>query len=140
LIVCSSSSLTKGDWKRCSELILSLKCYNHYKNHKDIKNIISINIKNTALKSYLIFYSGDIKNISLKNLCRRFELSEKEVRNHINNMILDKNLDAKWRDDVLEIDSEDKNVKLIKRLEENLSHISHHNLNLLEISSGCHKK
>ncbi len=55
-------------------------------------------------------------------------------------MILDKNLDAKWRDDVLDIDSEDKNVKLIKRLEENLNHISQHNLNLLEISSGCHKK
>jgi len=88
----------------------------------------------------LIFYAGDIRNISLKNLSRKFEISEKEVRNLINIMILDKNLDAKWRDDVLDIDSEDKNVKLIKRLEENLNHISQHNLNLLEISSGCHKK
>lgn len=92
------------------------------------------------MKSYLIFYSGDIKNISIKNLSRKFEISEKEVRNHINIMILDKSLDAKWRDDVLEIDSEDKNVKLIKRLEENLNNISQHNFNLLEISSGCHKK
>lgn len=116
-----------------------MKCYNHYKNNKDIKNIILNKIKSTALKCYLIFYSGDIKNISLKNLCRKFEIQEKDIKVIINTMILDKHLDAKWKDDVLEIDSEDKNVKLIKRLEENLTNISNQNLNLLEISSGCHK-
>lgn len=54
-------------------------------------------------------------------------------------MILDKHLEGKWRDDVLEIDSEDKNFKLIKKLEENLSNISNYNINLLEVSSACHK-
>lgn len=87
----------------------------------------------------MIFYSGDIKNISIKNLSRKFEIEEKEVKIIINTMILDKHLEGKWRDDVLEIDSEDKNVKLIKRLEENLSNISSYNINLLEVSSGCHK-
>jgi len=139
LILCSASSLTKGDWKKCSELILSMKCYNHYKNQKDIKSIILKKIKSTALKCYLIFYSGDIKNISLKNLSRRFDIEEKEVKIIINGLILEKYLDAKWRDEILEIDSEDKNVKLIKRLEENLISISNQNLSLLEISSGCHK-
>lgn len=131
--------MTKGDWKKCSELILSLRCYNNYKNQKEIKNIILTKIKNTALKCYLIFYSGDIKNISLKNLGRKFEIENKELRVIINTMILDKYLDGKWRDDVLEIDSEDKNVKLIKRLEENLSNISNYNINLLEASSVFHK-
>ena len=116
-----------------------MKCYNHYKNSKDIKNIILNKIKNTALKSYLIFYANDIKNISLKNLCRKFDLREKELKVLINTMILDKHLEAKWRDDILEIESEDKNVKLIKRLEENLTNISNQNLSLLELSSGCHK-
>lgn len=54
-------------------------------------------------------------------------------------MILDRHLAGRWRDDVLEIDSEDKNVKLIKRLEENLHNISNYNINLLEASSGSHK-
>lgn len=116
-----------------------MKCYNHYKSQKEIKSIILKKIKSTALKCYLIFYSGDIKNISLKNLSRRFDIEEKEVKIIINGLILDKYLDAKWRDDILEIDSEDKNVKLIKRLEENLISISNQNLSLLEISSGCHK-
>jgi len=131
--------LTKGDWKKCSELISSLRCYNHYKDNKDIKNIILTKIKITALKCYLIFYSGDIKSISLKNLCRKFEIDDKNIRVIINTMIIDKNLIGKWRDDVLLIDSEDKNVKLIIRLEENLSNISNYNINLLEAISGCNK-
>jgi len=116
-----------------------MKCYNHYKNNKDIKNIILNKIKATALRCHLIFYSGDIKNIYLKSLSRKFEIQDKEIKIIVNTMILDKHLDAKWKDDILEIDSEDKNVKLIKRLEENLTNISTQNLNLLEISSGCHK-
>jgi hypothetical protein len=101
---------------------------------------MSTNIKITALRCFLIFYSGDIKTITIKNLSRKFEILEKDVKNYINIMIFDKYLDAKWRDDVLEIDSEDKNIKLIKRLEENLNHIAQQNLNLLEISSDCQKK
>ena len=131
--------MTKGDWKKCSELISSLRCYNNYKDNKDIKNIILTKIKITALKCYLIFYSGDIKSISLKNLCRKFEIDDKNIRVIINTMIIDKNLIGKWRDDVLLIDSEDKNVKLIIRLEENLSNISNYNINLLEAISGCNK-
>ena len=131
--------MTKGDWKKCFELISSLRCYNNYKDNKDIKNIILTKIKITALKCYLIFYSGDIKSISLKNLCRKFEIDDKNIRAIINTMILDKNLIGKWRDDVLLIDSEDKNVKLIIRLEENLSNISNYNINLLEAISGCNK-
>jgi len=131
--------LTKGDWKKCFELISSLRCYNNYKDNKDIKNIILTKIKITALKCYLIFYSGDIKSISLKNLCRKFEIDDKNIRVIINTMIIDKNLIGKWRDDVLLIDSEDKNVKLIIRLEENLSNISNYNINLLEAISGCNK-
>lgn len=131
--------MTKGDWKKCSELILSLRCYNHYKNNKDIKNIVLKKIKNTSLKCYLIFYANDIKNISLRNICRKFDIEENEVKVLINTLILDRHLEAKWKDDILEICSEDKNVKLIKRLEENLTTISNQNLNLIEVSSVCHK-
>lgn len=116
-----------------------MKAYNHYKDTKEIKAIILNKLKNTALKCYLIFYSNDLKNVSIKNLCKKFEMDIKEAKVIINTMILERTLEAKWRDNILEFDSEDKNVKLIKRLEENLTLISSQNLTLLELSSGCHK-
>jgi hypothetical protein len=140
LILCSASSLTKGDWKKCSDLILSLKCYNHYKNCKEIKSLISSKIKSTSLKCYLIFYGNEIKNISLKSLIRKFSMEEKEIRILINTLILEKQIDAKWKEGILEIYSEDRNLNTVKKLEGNLAVISQQNLNLLEVSSGIQNK
>jgi hypothetical protein len=98
--------------------------------------LISSKIKSTALKCYLIFYENEIKNISLKSLCRKFNMEEREIRILINSLILEKHIDAKWRDGILEIYSEDRNLNTIKRLEENLAVISQQNLNLLEVNTG----
>ena len=63
-------------------------------------------------------------------------MEEKEIRILINNLILEKQIDAKWKEGILEIHSEDKYLNTVKRLEENLAVISQQNLNLLEVSTG----
>ena len=63
-------------------------------------------------------------------------MEEREIRILINSLILEKHIDAKWRDGILEIYSEDRNLNTIKRLEENLAVISQQNLNLLEVNTG----
>jgi len=63
-------------------------------------------------------------------------MEEKEIRILINSLILEKQIDAKWKEGILEIHSEDKYLNTVKRLEENLAVISQQNLNLLEVSTG----
>ena len=67
-------------------------------------------------------------------------MEEKEIKILINTLILDKHLDGKWKEGILEIESEDKNMNLVKRLEENLTVISQQNINMLEVSSGIQKQ
>jgi len=77
----------KGDWENCSEKICSLKIFNHHKNNKEIKAFINEKIKESALKCYLYFYSGQFLTISLKNLCDRFCLLEETIKKLINKVI-----------------------------------------------------
>lgn len=88
------------------------------------------------MKCYLIFYGQEIKNISLKSLIRKFSIEEREINILINTLILERQLDAKWKEGILEIYSEDRNLNTIRKLEDNLAVISQQNLNLLEVSSG----
>lgn len=127
--------MIKGDWKKCSELIMSLKIYNHYKNQKDIKVNINEHIKETSLKCYLIFYSNQFSSLSLPNLSRKFGMEVNNIRTIINNMILEGEVEAQWNDSTLELYSHDNNVKMIKRLEENLNIITEQNLTLLELTN-----
>lgn len=102
--------------------------------------MISSKIKSTSLKCYLILYGNEIKNISLKSLCRKFNMEEKEIKILINSLITEKLMEAKWKDGILEIMNEDRNFHIVKKLENNLAVISQQNLNLIEVSSGIQKK
>jgi translation initiation factor 3 subunit C len=135
LILCSTSSMTKGDWKKCSEMILSLKIYNHYKNREEIKNTINQHIKQTSLKCYLVLYSHQFSSFSLDSLTAKFALEKPYVRRGISAMILDGEIEAKWRGDILEITNSETNLKLIRQLEDNLQTITTQNLALLEAVS-----
>jgi translation initiation factor 3 subunit C len=127
--------LTKGDWKKCSDLILSLKVYNHHKIYSEMRSIILKHIKETALKCYLILYSEQYSSFSLDSLSSRFSIEQDEVRSIINNMILENELLARWSGDTLELFHIEMNVKMIKRLEENLNAITEQNLTLIELTN-----
>lgn len=139
LILCSAHCMSKGDWKKCSDLVMSLKIYNHHKNSKEIKAILNDYIKETSLKCYLIFYSNQFNSISLDSLTKRFLIDEPTARRIINGMILDEEIDAKWNRNTLEIFSFDNNYKIIKRLEGNLTTLTEQNLTLIEITSSTKK-
>ena len=74
----------KGEWETCSEKICNLKIFNHHKNSRDIKNLISEKIKESSLKCYLFIYSAQFKTISIKNLSDRFNLGDEKIYKIIN--------------------------------------------------------
>jgi hypothetical protein len=121
--------------KKSLELLLSLRIFNHYKNSKDIKNALSEKIKEVCLKCYLILYASQYNAISVNTLLTKFELSEENILNIVNSMILEGELNAKWGDGkILEVEKcETNNLKIMKRLEGNLNTITQQNLNLIEL-------
>jgi hypothetical protein len=139
LILSSTSFLTKGDWKNCSDLINTLKIYNHHKN-ENIKNILNNAIKETGLKCFIIFYSNQYSSFSLENLSKKMQLDKQIVKKIVNEMILDRTINGKWNNNTLHINNEEFNWSMIRHLEENLNTITEQNLALLEAVSSSTTK
>src|SRR5690349_14232514 len=107
----------KGDWKKCNDLIMTLRIYNNYKSNTHIKQKLTENIKETGLKCYLIFYKNEYKSLNLSALANRFNLDENNVKRIINKMILEEDIRARWNNNALVMSPEDDNINVIKRLE-----------------------
>ena len=131
-VLCCSQFIIKGDWKNCLKGINNIKLFNKY---SYVKNMISEKVKKIALKCFLIFYQKEYKNIKLSLLEKRFELNEEEIRKIINDMILDGELKAKWRKNILKMISDDRDTaNMMKKLVNNVEVISRQNLELLQAS------
>ena len=66
---------------------------------------------------------------------KRFEVDKDEIKKIINDMILDGELKAKWKKNMLNIISEDRDTaNIMKKLVNNVEIISKQNLELLQIA------
>jgi len=65
---------------------MSLKFYNHYKNAKEIKELVNEKIKEISLKCFLIYYSYEFDSLSVEYLCQKFNLTENKIRKIVNNV------------------------------------------------------
>jgi hypothetical protein len=125
--------MKKGDWKKSVDFLLSLKIFNHHKNAEDIRKALTDKVKETCLKCYLILYSSQFTSLAADNLAKKFEISESCVFGIVNSMILSSELNAKWNVKTLEIEKVENNMKIIKRLEDNINTITQQNLTLIEV-------
>ena len=120
----------KGDWKKCIEEIKNLNLIKKYSNLQD--KLFEL-IKITALKCYIIFYMNEYQSFELNKLSKRFEIDEKEVKNIINDMILRRQIRAKWNDNYLLMKSNDRDsIVNMKKLVDNIQIITKQNLELMQ--------
>ena len=126
----TTTFLMKGDWKKCIE---DLKQLNLIKKYNYLQDKLFELIKRTALKCYLIFYMSEFQSFELNKLSKRFEIDAKEVKNIINDMILRKQIKAKWNENYLLMKSNDRDSIInMKRLADNLQIITKQNLELMQ--------
>ena len=129
-ILATTTILMKGDWKKCIEEIKKL---NLFKKYNYLQDKLFELIKRTALKCYIIFYMSEFLSFELNKLSRRFEIDSKEVKNIINDMILRKQIKAKWNENYLLIKSNDRDSIInMKRLADNVQIITKQNLELMQ--------
>lgn len=140
-ILSASYFIIKGDWKKCINEINQVKIFTKLKNYSEIKQMILDNVKSTALRCYIIFYLKEYKSFDVKCLERRFEIEKGKIKKIINDMIMDEEISAKWRGDVLKVKGDERDTsKMMKKLVENVNVISKQNVDLLEMAASCNRK
>ena len=140
-ILSASYFIIKGDWKKCINEINQVKIFTKLKNYTEIKQMILDNVKSTALRCYIIFYMKEYKSFDVKCLERRFEIEKGKIKKIINDMIMDEEISAKWRGDILKVRGDERDTsKMMKKLVENVNVISKQNVDLLEMAASCNRK
>ena len=129
-ILATTTILMKGDWKRCIQEIKKLNLIKKYSNLQD--KLFEL-IKRTALKCHIIFYMTEYQSFELNQLSKRFEIDGNEVKNIINDMILRRQIKAKWNDNYLLMKSNDRDAIVnMKKLIDNIQTITKQNLELMQ--------
>jgi len=129
-ILAITTILMKGDWKKC---IQEIKKLNLIKKYSHLQEKLFELIKRTALKCYIIFYMTEYQSFELIKLSKRFEIDSNEVKNIINDMILRRQIKAKWNDNYLLMKSNDRDAIVnMKKLIDNIQTITKQNLELMQ--------
>jgi len=95
-VMAASKCLAKGDWEKCSKLLLSLSVWNLIPEHEIVKTKLKEKIKIEALRTYLLTYSSHYESMSLDTLCKSFDLSEKTLHTVVSKMMINEDLHAAW--------------------------------------------
>jgi len=93
-IMQASKSLAVGEWKRCVELINGIKIWDLMQEPDKIKAMLSAQIQEEGLRTYLFTYASYYDTLSVGVLSGMFELSERKIAAIISKMISHEELAA----------------------------------------------
>ena len=98
-VMTATKALLRGDWKRCSDLLTSLECWDLVPGEngaEEIKSMLGEKIKQTGLRTYLLAFSAQYDSLSLGQLCEMFDMTKNEVHSVVSKMMINHDLIASW--------------------------------------------
>ncbi len=90
----ASKALAAGEWKRATEFIHSIKVWELVANAETIKAMLSAQIQEEGLRTYLFTYAPFYDTLSVNTLAAMFELPERKVAAVVSKMISHEELAA----------------------------------------------
>lgn len=91
----AAKALATGDWKKCQELISRIGIWDLLGNDKErIKNMLSEQIQEEGLRTYLFTYAPYYDTLSITTLSGMFELDDKKIAAVVSKMISHEELAA----------------------------------------------
>lgn len=125
-IMQASKALQSGEWKRCVELIQSIKIWKLLPQKDAILEVFARHIQQEGLRTYLFNFVSYYDALSLTHLATMFELPESTVRSIISRMI--------WNDELPASIDPIHNVVVFRRTE--LNRVQQLSLALAERANG----
>ncbi|KAL6703323.1 Translation initiation factor 3 subunit c [Coniothyrium glycines] len=90
----ASKALSAGEWKKAAEFINSIKIWELMANSEAIKDMLSAQIQEEGLRTYLFTYAPFYDTLAMSTLAGMFELSERKVSAVVSKMISHEELAA----------------------------------------------
>ncbi|KAI9372748.1 eukaryotic translation initiation factor 3 subunit 8 N-terminus-domain-containing protein [Aspergillus egyptiacus] len=129
-VIMSAKFLAAGDWKKAAEMLSSIKIWDLMPQPDKIKEMLSQQIQEEGLRTYLFTYAPFYDSLSISTLSTMFELPEKKIAAIISRMISHEELAAAL-DQVNDAIVFRKGVEL-SRLQSQIVTLADKSMNLLE--------
>ncbi|KAL3492002.1 eukaryotic translation initiation factor 3 subunit EifCc [Aspergillus germanicus] len=129
-VIMSAKFLAAGDWKKAAEMLNSIKIWELMPQPEKVKEMLSQQIQEEGLRTYLFTYAPFYDSLSISTLSNMFELPEKKIAAIISRMISHEELAAAL-DQVNDAIVFRKGVEL-SRLQSQIVTLADKSMNLLE--------
>lgn len=129
-VIMSAKFLAAGDWKKAAEMLNSIKIWDLMPQPDKVKEMLSQQIQEEGLRTYLFTYAPFYDSLSISTLATMFELPEKKIAAIISRMISHEELAAAL-DQVNDAIVFRKGVEL-SRLQSQIVTLADKSMNLLE--------
>ncbi|KAL3441021.1 eukaryotic translation initiation factor 3 subunit EifCc [Aspergillus insuetus] len=129
-VIMSAKFLAAGDWKKAAEMLNSIKIWDLMPQPEKVKEMLSQQIQEEGLRTYLFTYAPFYDSLSISTLSNMFELPEKKIAAIISRMISHEELAAAL-DQVNDAIVFRKGVEL-SRLQSQIVTLADKSMNLLE--------
>jgi translation initiation factor 3 subunit C len=129
-VIMSAKFLAAGDWKKAAEMLNSIKIWELMPQPEKVKEMLSQQIQEEGLRTYLFTYAPFYDSLSISTLSNMFELPEKKIAAIISRMISHEELAAAL-DQVNDAIIFRKGVEL-SRLQSQIVTLADKSMNLLE--------
>ncbi|KAL3462721.1 eukaryotic translation initiation factor 3 subunit C [Aspergillus heterothallicus] len=129
-VIMSAKFLAAGDWKKAAEMLNSIKIWELMPQPEKVKEMLSQQIQEEGLRTYLFTYAPFYDSLSISTLSSMFELPEKKIAAIISRMISHEELAAAL-DQVNDAIVFRKGVEL-SRLQSQIVTLADKSMNLLE--------
>ncbi|KAL2012862.1 hypothetical protein VTN00DRAFT_387 [Thermoascus crustaceus] len=93
-VIMSAKFLAAGDWKKAAELLNSIKIWDLMSHPDKIKEMLTQQIQEEGLRTYLFTYAPFYDTLSIATLSNMFELPEKKIAAIVSRMISHEELAA----------------------------------------------
>jgi translation initiation factor 3 subunit C len=88
-IIVAAKALERGDWKTCQQNITKLDLWKFiHQENKSVTNLITRQIQEQALRTYLITYGQYYQTIHITTLAEMFSLSQRDVHSLVSTLMM----------------------------------------------------
>ena len=73
----------KGNWRKAYDYLASVSSWSLLPNKTDVLDMMKAKLQECGLRTYLLSYGSFYRSLSQEQLCKMFDLPDKQVGQHV---------------------------------------------------------